>query len=278
MRIAIHTASLSADVRTALRIAKSLGVHGVQLAVVGTELDPRSLGQSGRAELRAALGSLGLAPASVCADVGSLTDSAKVDEHVHRAFAVLDLARDLNAPVVTARIGRIPGNEDNPTYGVVRGALHELGEYAASRGCLYAIDTAAEEAGVLVRALDDAKSGALALNFNPGERCRHGLAPLEGWERIRTRIAHVQVTDAVPDAHSDDPEPELGRGEANLDACIAALREAGYEGHLTLRFRHTPSAEARAARGVDFLARHGGVQTSMTIHTPSRPSITLLSD
>jgi len=52
MKVGVITASFPLDTRAALRKAKELGAHGVQLWIVNNELEPRKLTRSGREDLK----------------------------------------------------------------------------------------------------------------------------------------------------------------------------------------------------------------------------------
>ena len=116
MKVGIITASLPMATKPALKKAKELGAHGVQLWIVDNDLDPRNLAKSGRDDLMTYMASLGLERSALCGDIGGFADAATVDERVARTKEMFDLCVDLKTPILTTHIGLVPEDKESKGY------------------------------------------------------------------------------------------------------------------------------------------------------------------
>ena len=107
--IGVNVDDLHLPVKDALRQAAELRFHTVELPAVAGDVTPRSLSLSGRRHLARYVEGLGLGMASLAADMPALrlTDSRTADERVARTCEIIDLAKDLKVPIVTASVGAL---------------------------------------------------------------------------------------------------------------------------------------------------------------------------
>jgi sugar phosphate isomerase/epimerase len=246
--------------RDALRKARQLGAHGVQLWVVDNDLDPRNLTKSGRDELITYMASLPLERSALCGDIGGFGDPATVDERIARTKTMFDLCRDLFTPILTTHIGVVP--EDPRAYAQLVEAVREVANYAAERGCCFATETGPEEPASLAKFLQAVDSPGAMVNYDPANLCMNGFDHLEGVRALRPYIVHTHAKDGIYNsAHEGgDREVALGKGDVDFTQYLAVLREISFSGYLTIERECGDDPVADVAEAVAFLKAQEGVQ------------------
>ena len=260
MKVGIITASLPLDTRAALRKAKELGAHGVQLWVVNNDLDPRNLTQSGREELIAFMASLGLERSALCGDIGGFADPAKLDERVTRTKEMFDLCVDLKTPILTTHIGVLP--ESKPAYDAMLGAIRDVAEYAAARDCCFATETGLESGEGLARFLSEVDSDGARVNFDPANLCMNGYDHIQAVRDLAPWIVHTHAKDGVYRSAREGgyKEVPLGKGDVNFPKYLEALRAVGYDGYLTIERECGEDPVADIVEAIRFLNQFEGVE------------------
>ena len=260
MKVGIITASLPLDTRAALRKAKELGAHGVQLWVVNNDLDPRNLTQSGREELIAFMASLGLERSALCGDIGGFADPAKLDERVTRTKEMFDLCVDLKTPILTTHIGVLP--ESKPAYDAMLGAIRDVAEYAAARDCCFATETGLESGEGLARFLSEVDSDGARVNFDPANLCMNGYDHIQAVRDLAPWIVHTHAKDGVYRSAREGgyKEVPLGKGDVNFPKYLEALRAVGYDGYLTIERECGEDPVADIVEAIRFLKQFEGVE------------------
>jgi sugar phosphate isomerase/epimerase len=255
MKLAALSTTLSPDVRTALRGARRLELPAIELWVVDNELEPARLPRSARLELMAALAKAGLECPALCADFGGFTDPAAVDTRVGKTKAAVELAREINVPIVTGHAGRVPGDPQSRAYHALLDALRDVAEFAAGRDVLYAVLTGPDSPERFARFIGDVPAAQVA--FDPAVLCMHGHDPLDALARLKHRVVHVHARDAAADSALDGigREARLGEGGARLRECLALLREANYGGCLSIASQ-APASEADLLHALNYLKKH----------------------
>jgi len=260
MKVGIITASLPMDTRAALRKAKELGAHGVQLWIVNNDLDPRNLTKSGREELITYMASLGLERSALCGDIGGFADPAKLDERVARTKEMFDLCVDLKTPVLTTHIGVLP--EEKAAYEAMLDAIKELAEYAANRDCCFATETGLESGEGLAKFLREVGSDGARVNFDPANLCMNGYDHLAAVRDLAPYIVHTHAKDGIycSARQGGYKEVPLGKGDVNFPKYLETLREIGYDGYLTIERECGADPVADIAEAIRFLKQFPGVE------------------
>ncbi len=270
--IAVFTASLPGPLEQALDRARDLGLAGVQVradVLVG----------AARTSLRAQLAARGLFLTALCGDLPGhgFTRSEGLAQRIAATMAILDLAAEVGAPLVSAHVGVIPADPSHPRHRLLAEALNVIAEHARRRGLRYAIETGPEPAAVLRAFLDHLGQPALGVNFDPANLLMvHGEDGVEAASTLAPWIVHMHAKDGMRHQPCDAEEvyaafadggfdalvvrtgalfseTPLGAGQVRWPAVLAALHRAGYRGPLTIE-RETgndPIADIAAAR--DFL-------------------------
>lgn len=264
MKVGIITASLPMDTKTALRKAKELGAHGVQLWIVDNDLDPRNLSPSGREELVTCLVSLGLECAALCGDIGGFTDPSKADERAARTKGMFDLCVDIKTPILTTHIGVVPEDPLSREYTGLLGAVREIAEYAANRDCSFATETGPESAEALAGFLERVDSAGANADYDPANLVMNGFNHLDGLYALRNYIVHTHAKDGIARSTIENKEIKevpLGKGDVNFPEYLHILRdELGYTGYLTIERECGNDPVTGIAEAVAFLKQQPGVE------------------
>lgn len=254
----LETGSLKKDLQRAMAI----GAHGVQLWAMDNELDPRNLSGTGREELVDYLDSLGLELSAVGGELGGLDDAQAVDEQIARGKGLLDLCLDLRTCVLTADIGPMPEDPASRAHAEFAEAVRELGNYALNREMALALDTGRTSPAALAAFIESMKCDGVRVNYDPGSLCMSGHDAIEGVATLGKYIVHTQATDGVYASRREGRarETQLGRGDVHFSDYLAALRETGYRGYLTIKRDAGENRVAEIVEAVTYLQRQEGVE------------------
>jgi len=179
---------------------------------------------------------------------------------IEHTVAALELARDLGAPSISTE----PGGPVAPVMD--RGAAFDLfcegleRVLPAAEAC--GVDLLVEpEPGLLLERPRDfealverVRHERLALNFDLGHFYCVGVDPAEAVRRLAPWIRHVHLEDIAPSREHRHLVP--GRGAVDLPAVLAALRDVGYAGWVTVElYPYEAQAREVAEEAFAYLAR-----------------------
>lgn len=239
--------------KDALRLAGSLDFSAVELATVAGDIAPEHLTSSGRRHLAHFIRGLGLQLTSLAADMPGLrlTDPGTADECVERTCHVLELAADLKVPVVTASLGAITHPDTGEPSPLALEALRRIGEFADSRGTIYAIRPSYDAGDRLVDILAALACPSIGVGLDPAALVMTGANPLARLERFIEQVVAVQARDGTVgrDQHAGHEAP-LGEGDVDWMTLLAMLTAAEYRRPYILRRRESanPTDDLRHAR------------------------------
>jgi sugar phosphate isomerase/epimerase len=225
----------------ALENAVTIGVKAVQPWCVDvipwnleTVLDPgRCMGGSRREWVRRIHG-FGLEISGLCAQLmgedrlGNFAPGDDLDGRILKTCEALRLAADMDVPVVTTHIGRIPEDRNDPLYRQYFEATRTVAQSAEENGVFFGIETGQESAEVLGRFIEDVGSNAVKVNYDPANMLRYD--PVKGVTLLKDYIVHTHAKDRDPETKS----PTVGKGAVPWKAYIDALKGIGYEGWYAL--------------------------------------------
>jgi sugar phosphate isomerase/epimerase len=254
----------------ALELLADLGYDGVALTLDHLHLDPFAADLPGRvAQVRHRLDVLGL---GVVVETGARylldprrkhhptllhpgPEAARRVDYLRRAVQV---AADLGAEAVSLWSGSLPPGVDEATaWSRLVDGVGQVLRYAEERDVVCAVEP---EPGMLVDTLD----GVLALRRRLGDPerlrvtldlghivCNETRDVVSTIRHAGELIANVQVDDMVPGVHE---HLELGTGEVDFPAALAALEEVGYTGLTSVELpRQSHAAPAVAERSLGVL-------------------------
>lgn len=281
-KIGVMSDSFRLATMEGVRKAAELGVDGFQFYTVRGDAAPEALDADARRRFREFYAGLGLEISALCGDLGGhgFQRAAENPAKIERSRKIVDLAVDLGAPAVTTHIGVVPADAGHPDYAVMRDACRELGDYAASRGVRFAIETGPETADVLKTFLDSVGSPGIGVNLDPANLVMvTGDDPVQAVHTLSNYLVHTHAKDGlrlkpcdpavVYGAFAGDQAPgldleslfkemPLGQGGVPWDAYLAALSISGYEGYLTIEREVGNDPERDIREAVSFLRQRIG--------------------
>ena len=274
MKLGVISDCFKRPMAESIALAGALGLDGIQMYAVGGDICPDALlgNEEKLNEYKALLKKHGLTVSALCGDLGGHGFERKNEnpERIEKTKRIVDLAVAFGTRVVTTHIGVIPEDAGFEKYQTMLAALKECGAYAAAKGVTLAIETGPETAPVLYGFVLAAGEG-VGVNLDPANFVMvTGQDPAEAVRLIGKKIVHTHLKDGKMLKKSDPLEiynhfadggiealnvadyfieTPVGEGDVDFTAYIAALKEIGYDGFLTIE-RETgaaPSADIKKA-------------------------------
>jgi len=261
MKVGVIAELLRKPLAEDIAYAAEIGVQGVQLCVKHGEdgIDLSEATDAELAELDATVKKHGLVITAVCGDLGgSFQLEHECWQRVDLMKKIIDRAAKLGVKVITTHIGYIPDCPADPVYPTMVRSVRAVAQYAETKGCVMAIETGPELADVLKTFIETVGCKALGVNLDPanlrGVSCED---PVYAVKTLAPYIVHTHAKDSInlfvgssakfyglrnPDGScrnitaraSGFKEVPLGTGMVPWDAYLAALKEIGYDGFLTI--------------------------------------------
>lgn len=262
--------------RQGIQRAAELGAQGVQIYAVAGDMAPENLNPAQRADLLRFIKDQGLRVSALCGDLGGHGFAVAEDNalRVERSKRILDLALDMECPVVTTHIGVLPAQgPDHPRWKVMADACAPLAEYGDQVGARFAVETGPEPAARLKLFLDGLGSKGVGVNMDPANLVMVVADdPAQAVRTLGSYIVHTHAKDGVMvkqgdpeaiyagfagmgDVSYDDffREVPLGKGQVNWQQYLQALRDIGYTGFLTIEREVGADPAKDIAEAVAFL-------------------------
>ena len=258
MKIGVITDCFKKGVRGGIENAAALRLDGVQIYATTGEFSPDTLTKEKKAKYKKLLAENNLVVSALCGDMGGYGFEREEDNpiRIEKTKRIIDLAVEFGAKVVTTHIGVIPADKTVKRYNVMLSALTECGLYAKEKGVTMAIETGPELAPTLLAFLKDTKGG-VGVNLDPANFVMvSGQDPIEAVKLLKDYIVHTHAKDGVKlnddmtleevyhafavggvdalNACKSFKEVPLGQGSVDWKGYIAALKEIGYDGVLTI--------------------------------------------
>ncbi len=277
MKIGVITDCFKKSHFEGIEKAASLGLSGVQIYATTGEFSPETLTAEEKAKYKALLKEKGLVVSALCGDMGGYGFERAEDNasRIQKTNEIVDLAVEFGTSVVTTHIGVIPEDKNNPRYQVMLDSLTACGLYAKEKGVTLAIETGPEKAKTLLAFLQDTKGG-VGVNLDPANFTMvTGQDAVEAVYLLKDYIVHTHAKDGVMLDPNQDPtdvyhafavggvdalnackgfkEVPLGEGQVDWDKYIAALKEIGFDGFLTIERECGDDPTADIVMAAEFL-------------------------
>jgi len=258
MKIGIMLDSLNLGIKGGIKKAHELGAKGIQIYAVNGEMAPENLVGNKRKDLLSYIKSEGIEITALCGDPGGhgFADVSQNAARIERSKRIMELAVDLECPIVTTHIGVIPSISTHPRYAVMQKACDELGAFGDKIGAKFAIETGPETASVLKGFIESLSSGGVRVNLDPANFVMvTGQDPVEAVHLLGSYIVHTHAKDGrmlkktdpetiygffadggIEDLRMEDYfiETPLGEGSVDFNAYLKALKDVGFDGWLTI--------------------------------------------
>ena len=283
MKIGVIIDSFRADFKTSVERAKAVGADGVQIGarfLTGNrdEMAGSFTGESlvvPISEAKRILSDTGIAVSAVCGDFGCDMYYTRDRKLIDTEKRLLEMAMELGTNIVTTHIGVVPETENCVQYESMHEVCYELSEYANSMGGHFAVETGPERASLLKSFLDSLGSRGVAVNLDPANlvMCA-GDDPVEAVYTLKDYIVHTHAKDGEQLKPFDTKalyspryyglpalrgrgilynELPLGEGRVGFDKYLAALRDIGFSGYLTVERECGDTPDKDIAEAVKFL-------------------------
>ena len=250
--------SFRTDTVTAVRKAAEVGAQGFQVYATSGEMAPENMTAAKIAEFKKLVADNGLVISALCGDLGGggFSFADRNPEKIEKSKRIIDLAKELDTNVVTTHIGVVPEDKNHDRYKVMQEACFELSRYADSIGAHFAIETGPETSAVLKEFLDSLGSTGVGVNLDPANLVMvTGDDPVGAVYNLKDYIVHTHAKDGIKLKESDRheiygffaqggigdlriweyfTEVPLGEGNVNFPKYLAALKDIGYNGFLTI--------------------------------------------
>lgn len=278
MKIGVILESFRKEFKEAVKEAAKLGADGVQMYANTQTVHADMSGREIR-EVKKALDGEGLKVSALCGDFGCEMYYTRDKSLIDREKKIMGIAKELGTDIVTTHIGVVPEEKDCPQYESMREVCRELAKFADSMGGHFAVETGPERAQLLKDFLDGLDSRGVAVNLDPANlvMCA-GDDPVSAVHILKDYIVHTHAKDGIMLKKTDTrtlyapsffglqpsdwgehiKEMPLGEGNVPWAAYIAALREIGYDGYLTIERECGETPAEDIAKAVTFLKKYIG--------------------
>jgi len=275
-KIGVILDSFKLPIPEAIKKAKSVGAQGVQVYCTRGDMSPEHMNAARISEFRDMLASNGLVISAVCGDLGGHGFQIAEDNaaRIEQSKRIMDLALKLGTDVVTTHIGVVPDTKIE-RYFILQEACDTLARYGAEVGAYFAIETGPEPSTVLKAFLDSLSAKNLCVNLDPANLVMViGESPVDAVHNLKDYIVHTHAKDGIMlkrtsaeriygafagdieeklDMNEYFKEVPLGHGSVEFDTYLAALRDIGYSGFLTIEREVGDNPSADIALAVEFL-------------------------
>ena len=189
------------------------------------------------AAFRAAVDAAGVRVSAIGSPIGKIPVGAPLAPELDRMRRVGDVAAELGTTLVRVFSFFLPAGEPAERYrGQVIDHMGALARIAEERGLILAHENEKEIYGDVPDRCTDlitaVGSPALRATFDPANFVQCGVRPFSGaYALLRPYLIYLQVKDAV--AATGEVVP-AGQGDGELRETLAALRDSGFAGFMSL--------------------------------------------
>ena len=284
MKLGVISDCFKKPMAESIKMAGELGLDGIQMYAVNGDICPENLlpDSAKVKEYKNLLKENGLVISALCGDLGGHGFEIAADNpaKIERTCRIVDLACVLGTRVVTTHIGVIPQDTTCEKYAVMLDALRKCGAYANARGVTLAIETGPEVASVLAGFVKAAGKG-VGVNLDPANFVMvTGQDPVEAVYLLRDYIVHTHLKDGRRLKISDPVEiyrsfaeggiealnvadyfieTPVGEGDVDFAGYIAALKDIGYDGFLTIERETGADPSADIAKAAEYARANFGL-------------------
>jgi sugar phosphate isomerase/epimerase len=221
------------------------------------------------AAFRAALEDAGTRVSAIGSPVGKIPVAAPLRPELDRMRRIADIAADFGTGIVRVFSFFVPAGEPPERYRAeVIDRMGALARIAEDRGLVLAHENEKEIYGDVPERCADliaaVGSPALQATFDAANFVQCGVRPFtDAYPLLRPYLVYLQVKDAL--AATGEVVP-AGRGDGQLRETLAALRDSGFEGFVSL--------EPHLAQA----GRHGGFSGPQEFRRASRALKSILNE
>jgi len=185
-----------------------------------------------------------------------------VDKRAERfvlARKVADFVRAMGVNSVSAHMGFIPEDENDPVYMGLIDPLKGFALHCKNNGQVLVFETGQETAKTLRRTLEAVGTDNLGVNFDPANLLMYGKDdPVEAMDVLGPMVMGFHAKDGRRPAEPGQlgPETPIGEGDVDFPVLFGKLKALGYTGAITIEREITGPEQTRdILRAKEFLAK-----------------------
>jgi len=198
---------------------------------------------------------------AIIRDTGGFVPDAQWPARRQTALAAGKLTAALGVKLLSTHIGFIPPS-NQAGYSELVGRVRELATALGEMGVELLMETGQEEAGELLKFINDVAMRNVRVNFDPANMILYGAGdPIEAVQTLGRHIRHVHVKDATLSTQPGvrwGQEVPFGTGQVNVKAFLAALHNVGYRGPLVIEREAGDDRMGDVRRAIQTLRAAGG--------------------
>lgn len=256
LKVGVMIESFRLGVRKGIAKAAEIGADGFQIYVTSGEMHPDALTKTGRQEFLRYVAGQKLVISALCGDFGKPYDREEgLDKLIGDTKKVIDLAVDLKTPIITTHIGVVEKDPKAKSRRIMADALNHVGQYADSRGVVFATETGPEPGPVLAAFIKTLKTGAVKANFDPANLAMKGFDVIEGVKSLGPYIVHTHAKDGIKQKDGTGKEVPLGEGSVPWDQYVETMTKQGYDGFYTIEREVGEDPVVDIKKAIAFLRR-----------------------
>jgi sugar phosphate isomerase/epimerase len=254
VKVGVQLASLRLPFKQGLLTAAQMRADAVEIDL-RHELRPEELSRTGIRHVRKMLDDLNLRVSCAAFRTRRGYDVADgLDRRIEATKEALRTAYELGATVVVNHIGRVPAEDNQGAWDLMREALADIGRIGQRVGVTLAAETGTESGEQMLRLLRALPSGAMGVDLHPANLILHNHSPRDAARALAEHVVHVHATDATRDlAERRNIEVPLGRGTAEFPELLGILEEHHYRGYITVERRQSDNPVYEISQAVQYL-------------------------
>jgi sugar phosphate isomerase/epimerase len=159
------------------------------------------------------------------------------EERVKKILLFSDFAKKLGVKVLSAHIGFIPEDKNDPDYKGLVETAQKIAEHCRKNDQSFALETGQEPANALLRFIENVGRPNLGVNFDPANMLLYDTGnPIEALDILRKYVIGVHCKDGKRPERKGElgKEYPLGKGNVGIERLINELKKIGYTGPLTI--------------------------------------------
>jgi sugar phosphate isomerase/epimerase len=244
---------ISPDLSQQLAVLAAESISHLELRSVWS-INVADLDDAAVARVRLALDAAEVEVSAIGSPIGKIDVAAPLGPELDRLRRVADIAHQLGTPIVRVFSFFIPAGADPDDYrvqvvdrmGALAGIAEEHAVVLAHENEKQIYGDSPQRCAGLIAAVD---SPALRATFDAANFVQCGYRPhTDGYELIRPYLIYLQVKDAVAATGAVVP---AGQGDGEVRQTLAALKESGFSGYLSLEPHLAESALFGGFSGTD---------------------------
>jgi L-ribulose-5-phosphate 3-epimerase len=158
-------------------------------------------------------------------------------ERMQRLHDGIDFCALAGIPAIHSHFGFIPENSADPLYIEVTDLLKELGNHGLKKGITIFCETGQETPTTLQRAIEDAGTGNIFVNYDTANVALYGKAnPLDGLKMLSKYVRSLHAKDGHYPTNPKllGKEVPIPQGIVNFPAIISYLKEINFKGEIII--------------------------------------------